>query len=146
MNFIPAVLIFVAHIILTLLLKKIKNNIASGIDLVYPGTFVAGYFLGWEWGAIFGVLFRLVNHLVPMEFDIGMIVSFPVAALTGIFAACIGFLGLPLVPLGMAGLLVYIGVYFSSRILVFGDTNYVMMVFEFLGNVLMTFIIFKYFF
>lgn len=145
MNLFVVLLVLVIHVVLTIVLRNIKNNIAAGIDLGYTGTFLAGYVLGWEWGAIFGILFRAINHFIPMEFDVGMVVSFPVNALVGLYGALVAFFGLPLVPFALVGVVLYAFFYFFMRILTFGDTNYVMMVIEFGGLVLVNFVFFRYF-
>lgn len=139
------ILLFIVNIFFTYLIKKMKNNVASGIDLVILGTMLSGYWFGWKVGFFMGMLFRFSVYVVTMEFDIGMIYSIPCVGIAGVIGAFSAFLGISLLWTSIITVFSYMTIYYSIRIFMIGDTNYVMMSLETFGLILVNIIIFSFF-
>lgn len=130
---------------LTLMIKNIKNNIAAGVDLVIIGALLSGYWFGWRWGFIVGMLLRLSVYIITMEYDTGMIYAIPSAGVAGIIGGIFGLFSLPLFLGAIFAVLTYMTVYYSIRIIIFGDNNFFMMFLEAFGLVIVNIGIFRFF-
>jgi hypothetical protein len=144
-NFLLIVFLFIVNILFIYLIKKMKNNIASGVDLVLIGTLLTGYWFGWQWGFIAGILFRASVYAVTLECDIGMVYAIPCVGIVGIVGAIAAGLSFSIFIASVVGVITYMLIYFSIRIFLIGDNNYIMIVFEILGLILVNVVIFRFF-
>ncbi|MCB9358437.1 hypothetical protein H6503_00750 [Candidatus Woesearchaeota archaeon] len=145
LEFIVILALFILNIVFTLLIKDMKNNIAAGFDLVIIGGMLAGYWFGWQWGFAIAMLFRFSVYATTLEFDTGMIYAIPCAGLAGIVGAIVGFFNLPIFFGAVAAVLTYMLVYYMTRIIVFGDNNFIMMCLEAFGLIVVNIGIFRFF-
>lgn len=144
-EFFYIILIFVFNSLLTLTIRKMKNNLGAGVDLVLIGALLAGHWFGWRWGIIVGMLLRLSIYIITMEYDTGMIYAIPVAGIPGLIGAIVTFFSIPLFTGVVIAVFTYLAVYYSIRLFIFGDTNYVMMTIEAFGLIVVNIVIFRFF-
>lgn len=145
-NFMYLLILYAAHVILVHVLKGLKNNIASGVDLALTGALLAGYWYGFKIGFIIGCIFELTNNLVQMEFNPSMFLLIPLVGVMGIWGSIIPLVGLPIMNSALIGITIYWITSSAGMMLLFGERDFVNMGSFFLGSIIINWIFFDLFF
>ncbi|MCB9359399.1 hypothetical protein H6503_05690 [Candidatus Woesearchaeota archaeon] len=146
LNFLLITALYGAHIVIVNVLRGLKNNIASGIDFSLTGAFLAGYWFGWKWGLILGMIFALTNNIVQMEFYPSMFILIPATGVFGIWGSFVAFAGIPILGSVVAGVVVYAIITDVLMMTLFGERDFVMMGGFFLGSLVLNWVFFDLFF
>ncbi|MFT4343117.1 MAG: hypothetical protein ACMXYE_00035 [Candidatus Woesearchaeota archaeon] len=139
-------ILFGGHVVLVHVLKGLKNSIASGIDFSLTGAFLAGYWFGWKWGFIVGIIFALTNNIIQMEFYPSMLLLIPMTGVVGIWGTFVAIYNLPILMSVLIGVIAYAIITDIGMMTLFGERDFVMMGSFFLGSLIINWIFFDLFF
>ena len=144
--FVYILVLYAAHVLLVHVLKGLKNTVASGIDFSLTGAFLAGYFFGWKWGFIIGVIFGITNNIVQMEFFPSLMFLVPMTGVMGIWGALTVVMGWAVLPAVLVGVVFYALITDALMMFILGERDYVMMGSFFIGSLVINWIFFDVFF
>lgn len=127
-------------------LRGLKSSVAGGLDLTLTGTFLAGYWFGYKWGLILGIIFMITYYAISVDFGLHSVLNTIVCALMSITAATMSNIGMPIPIAGITSVIIYCVISDLSAIIMLGERNlFSLFMFDF-GAIFMNYIFFKMFF
>lgn len=140
-------ILLILNVIVIFHLRGLKSSVAAGIEFTLTGIFLAGYWLGYKWGIIIGIIFILSSYLSQIDvINPYMLITFPLSIIVSIAGAFTAQANFSIITSAICVIAVYCLLSDLLMTKLLGESDYVQLFMYDIGAILVNYVFFRMFF